>query len=79
MKSSWKFFSDSLINDIHSVPLLQNIAKTLNADDGWMMMDDDDTISHYVLLSVSKIVIRNHPLQPHSNIIDLDVEKRMMI
>jgi hypothetical protein len=41
--------------------------------------DDDDTISHYVLLSVSKIVIRNHPLQPHSNIIDLDVEKRMMI
>jgi hypothetical protein len=36
--------------------------------------DNDDTISHYVLLSVSKIVIRNHPLQPHSNIIDLDVE-----
>ncbi len=52
MKTSWKFFSDSLINDIHSVPFLQNIARTLNADDG---DDDDDTISHYVLLSVSKL------------------------
>ncbi len=53
MKTSWKFFSDSLINDIHSVPFLQNIARTLNADDDHD--DDDDTISHYVLLSVSKL------------------------
>jgi hypothetical protein len=52
MKTSWKLFSDSLINDIHSFSFLQSIARTLNADDD---DDDDFTIPRYVLLSVSKL------------------------
>jgi len=52
MKTSWKFFSDSLIKDIHSVPFLQNIE--LQGHSMQMMDDDDDTISHYVCVVVGK-------------------------